>query len=52
MPNSCQHCELDIRPFKQISQQEIDLLKEHMDVTDSCEECLLSTLGQIEYPNK
>jgi len=48
----CQYCELTITPYKQINQEEFDALKEHMDVSDACESCLLAALGNIEFPDQ
>lgn len=46
----CRICELDIRPIKQLSQEDIEKISEHMSTEQVCEECMLSVLGQIEYP--
>ena len=49
---TCQLCELDIKPIRQLSQQEIDLLSNYMDVSCTCEWCMIAKLGELEYPDE
>lgn len=51
---TCIVCGLDITPMKQISQEEIDKVSasvDIIDVTQSCESCIISVLGELEFPN-
>ena len=51
MSDECRECGLSINPFKQLSQEDIDNLKEHASVEDKCEFCLLDIQGMIEFPS-